>query len=62
MPAGADNQAIALHQMLPPIQKNLDICCLYGLAAGGFNTFAVKNFDRKSCISFSISPIDQKQG
>ena len=33
MPAWADNQAIALHQMLPPIQKKAILCTLCVLVA-----------------------------
>lgn len=46
MPAGADNQAIALHQMLPPIQEKVILCTLCVLAAqipGKTATFVAAN-------------------
>ena len=46
MPAGADNQAIALHQMLPPIQEKAILCVLCVLAArfsGKTATFIAAN-------------------
>ena len=46
MPAGADNQAIALHQMLPPIQEKAIWCILCVLAAqipGKTATFVAAN-------------------